>query len=73
MEGLRGMFKGKGKGKGASSSRGNQGKSTSSSHPIPTQDDFVDTEHFSTIPLDLDEELFSGTQEDFNLDDDLDD
>ncbi|KAK4371093.1 hypothetical protein RND71_010568 [Anisodus tanguticus] len=71
MEGLKGMFKGKGK--GASSSRGNQGKSTSSSHLIPTQDDFVDTQHFPTIPLDLDEELFSGTQEDFNLDDDLDD
>ena len=63
MKGLRGMFKGKGK--GASSSRGNQGKGTSSSHLIPTQDDFVDTQHFPTIPLDLDEELFSGTQEDF--------
>ncbi|KAK4349560.1 hypothetical protein RND71_032315 [Anisodus tanguticus] len=64
MEGLKGMFKGKGK--GASSSRGTQGKVTSSSHLIPTQDDFVDTQHFPTIPLDLDQELFSGTQEDFN-------
>ncbi|KAK4341706.1 hypothetical protein RND71_040207 [Anisodus tanguticus] len=62
-----------GKAKGASSSRGNQGKGTSSSHLIPTQDDFVDTQHFPTIPLDLDQELFSGIQEDFNLDDDLDD
>ncbi|KAK4368729.1 hypothetical protein RND71_012521 [Anisodus tanguticus] len=71
MEGIRGMFKGKGK---TSSSRGdNQGNGTYSSHLIPTQDDFVDTQHFPTIPLDLDEELFSGTQEDFNLDDDLDD
>ncbi|KAJ8531154.1 hypothetical protein K7X08_026588 [Anisodus acutangulus] len=71
MEGLRDMFKGKGK--GASSSRGNQDKGTSSSHLIPIHDDFVDTQHFPTIPLDLDDELFSGTQEDFNLNDDLDD
>ncbi|KAK4342774.1 hypothetical protein RND71_038590 [Anisodus tanguticus] len=71
MEGLKCMFKGKCK--GASSSRGNQGKGTSFSHLIPTQDDFVDTQHFPTIPLDLDQELFSGTQEDFNFDDDLDD
>ncbi|KAK4370404.1 hypothetical protein RND71_009879 [Anisodus tanguticus] len=70
MEGIRGMFKGKCK---TSSSRGNQGNCTSSSHLISTQDDFVDTQHFPTIPLDLDEELFSETQEDFNLDDDLDD
>ncbi|KAK4344965.1 hypothetical protein RND71_035141 [Anisodus tanguticus] len=54
-------------------SRGNQGKGTSSSHLIPTHDDFVDTQHFPTIPLDLEQELFSGTQEDFNLDDELDD
>ncbi|KAJ8548896.1 hypothetical protein K7X08_029877 [Anisodus acutangulus] len=53
--------------------QGNQGKGTSSSHLISTQDDFVDTQHFPTIPLDLDQKLFSGTQEDFNLDDDLDD
>ncbi|KAK4357226.1 hypothetical protein RND71_022836 [Anisodus tanguticus] len=52
---------------------GQQGKGTSSSHLIPTHDDFVDTQHFPTIPLDLDQELFYETQEDFNLDDDLDD
>ncbi|KAJ8567385.1 hypothetical protein K7X08_019593 [Anisodus acutangulus] len=76
MEGFKRMLTGRGH---ASSSRGNKGKCTSSSHPISrqnhisTHDDFVDTEHFSTIPLDLDDELFSGTQKDCNLDDDLDD
>ncbi|KAK4341144.1 hypothetical protein RND71_039645 [Anisodus tanguticus] len=47
----------------ASSSRGNKDKCPiSRQNPIPTQDDFVDTEQFPTIPLDLDEELFSRTQ-----------